>query len=190
MNYKRVSTRQHILNVASQLFMDQGFQATSTRSIAKQANITQPNLYHHFKTKEALYIAVLKELSIEVKEALYQIVNTPELSLVEKLQRVTHYLKETHPINFFIMRHDMTHEISSENLQHLYKIWKESYLEPIIILFEEYLPEKSPLTLSELSRYFYSAIAPFLQKDNQFYKELTSEHVIDLLVYGILDREE
>ncbi len=45
-------TRQIILSVASELFMTKGFKNTSTREIALKANITQPNLYHHFKIKK------------------------------------------------------------------------------------------------------------------------------------------
>ncbi|MGH2183148.1 TetR/AcrR family transcriptional regulator, partial [Enterococcus faecalis] len=41
-------TRQIILSVASELFMTKEFKNTSTREIALKANITQPNLYHHF----------------------------------------------------------------------------------------------------------------------------------------------
>ena len=51
-------TRQIILSVASELFMTKGFKNTSTREIALKANITQPNLYHHFKNKKELYLAL------------------------------------------------------------------------------------------------------------------------------------
>lgn len=65
-----MTTKQIILHEAGELFMERGFQATSTREIAEKAEITQPNLYYHFKTKEDIYIAVLEELSSEVKETL------------------------------------------------------------------------------------------------------------------------
>ena len=44
-----------ILDVAEQLFMQQGYKGTSTRQIAELLGITQPNLYYHFKRKEDIY---------------------------------------------------------------------------------------------------------------------------------------
>ena len=68
-------TRQIILSVASELFMTKGFKNTSTREIALKANITQPNLYHHFKNKKELYLAVIEELTSRVQEELVPIVS-------------------------------------------------------------------------------------------------------------------
>lgn len=189
MKARRMTTKQLILLVAGELFMDKGYQATSTREIAEKAGITQPNLYHHFRTKEDIYIAVLEDLSEEVKEALEQIVASDAYSLEHTLQKVLDYLRAKHPVNFFIMSHDIAHEISSDNHQCLYKIWMASYLSPLAHLFKKYVSEKTPFTPNELGRHFYSTIAPFIQKDGGFYKEVSSEQVIHLFVYGILDRE-
>lgn len=185
----RKTTKELIMEVAGDLFMDKGFKATSTREIADRAGITQPNLYHHFKTKEEIYIAVLENLSLEVKEELDEIVGREHIGLVEKLKRILDYLQAKHPMNFFIMSHDMTHEISQENHYYLYKIWQESYLSPIVHLFEQYVDERVPLSSRDLARHYYATIAPLMQKDRGFYKELSSEQIIDLFVYGILNRE-
>lgn len=187
---KRMTTKEIILYVASELFMEKGFQATSTREIAEKAGITQPNLYHHFKTKEAIYVAVLEKLSKEVKKTLEKLVEESTDSLFERLLDILKYLRERHPANFSIMSHDMTYEISEENHYHLYQIWQKSYLAPLAKLFSHYVSEESPFSPEELGRYFYSMIAPFIQKENRFYKEVTSENIIYLFVYGILDNNE
>lgn len=170
--------------------MDKGFQATSTREIAEKADITQPNLYHHFKTKEDIYIAVLERLSAEIQEGLESIIEKDGHSLYESLVNILDYLRKKHPANFSIMRHDMTYEVSEENHQHLYEIWQASYLEPLVGLFEDYHQEDMVFSPRELARYFYSSTAPFIQRDNPFFKEISSEKAIYLFVYGILDREE
>lgn len=185
-----MSTKETILYVASDLFMEKGFQATSTREIALNARITQPNLYHHFKTKEAIYIAVLEKLSSEVKQALENLVDGPSESLYESLLEILNYLRESHPANFSIMSHDMTYEISEENHYHLYQIWQESYLAPLVKLISRYVSEDSLFSSKELGRYFYSIIAPFIQKENRFYKEVASDKIIYLFVYGILNSAE
>ncbi len=56
MENKQHDTRHQILEVASSLFMNHGFLATSTRKIATEVGITQPNLYHHFRNKEEIYV--------------------------------------------------------------------------------------------------------------------------------------
>ena len=49
-----------ILDVAGQLFADKGFNAVSINDIAQQAAVSKANIFHHFKSKEGLYLAVLK----------------------------------------------------------------------------------------------------------------------------------
>ena len=186
-----MTTKQIILHEAGELFMERGFQATSTREIAEKAEITQPNLYYHFKTKEDIYIAVLEELSSEVKETLDHLVDQSTGDLVTDLIYIMNYLRERHPINFSIMSHDMTYEVSKENHLHLYRIWQEAYMSPLVHLFSRYMDkEKSEITAEELARYYYSAMAPFMQKDNNFHKEVSGEKIVDLFVYGILDRKD
>jgi AcrR family transcriptional regulator len=63
---KRVSAadrREQILGVARQLFAKQGFRGTTTRQIADQAQVNEAILFRHFRSKEALYWAVLDDLS-------------------------------------------------------------------------------------------------------------------------------
>ena len=54
------SGEQAILNAAEVLFAQKGFDAVSMSAIAKLADTSKPNIYHHFKNKNQLYLAVLK----------------------------------------------------------------------------------------------------------------------------------
>ena len=49
-----------ILKSAEILFSEKGFEGTSISAIAKVAEVSKANIYHHFESKEALYIEVLK----------------------------------------------------------------------------------------------------------------------------------
>ena len=63
---KRISgadRRDQILSVARLLFARQGFRGTTTRQIADQAHVNEAILFRHFRSKEALYWAVLDDLS-------------------------------------------------------------------------------------------------------------------------------
>ena len=49
-----------ILEAAEILFAERGFAAVSMSAIAKLAKTSKPNIYHHFKNKNDLYLAVMK----------------------------------------------------------------------------------------------------------------------------------
>ena len=51
---------QAILDAAEALFAEKGFDAVSMSAIAGLANTSKPNIYHHFKNKHDLYLAVMK----------------------------------------------------------------------------------------------------------------------------------
>lgn len=53
--------RARILEVATRLFAQQGFAATSVREITQAAGVTNPTLYYHFKSKAGLFQAILTE---------------------------------------------------------------------------------------------------------------------------------
>ncbi|PCJ20454.1 MAG: TetR family transcriptional regulator [Gammaproteobacteria bacterium] len=60
------SGAQNILSAAEELFAQQGYSSISINAIAKQAGVSKANVFHHFDTKETLYIAVLQNASIEM----------------------------------------------------------------------------------------------------------------------------
>lgn len=49
-----------ILDAAKRLFAEKGFDAVSINQIARQANVSKANVFHHFSSKDALYLMVLK----------------------------------------------------------------------------------------------------------------------------------
>lgn len=54
-------TRARILETARQLFHLRGYEATGIAQILKQAGVNSGSLYHFFKTKEDLLVAVLEQ---------------------------------------------------------------------------------------------------------------------------------
>jgi len=62
-----------ILEAAEILFAEKGFDAVSMSAISKLANTSKPNIYHHFKSKNELYLAVMKAAvrrSVDLLDAL------------------------------------------------------------------------------------------------------------------------
>ena len=64
------STRDRILDVALDLFTDQGFDATSMRQIAERLHISKPAIYYHFASKEDILVALHMRLHEFGKAAL------------------------------------------------------------------------------------------------------------------------
>lgn len=50
------SRRREILEVAAQLFARKGYRGTSMRDIGEQAGVLGGSLYHHIKSKDALFV--------------------------------------------------------------------------------------------------------------------------------------
>jgi AcrR family transcriptional regulator len=55
-------TRRLIVEVAQQLFTDDGFAATSIAQIAARANVTEGAIFHYFKDKKRLYREIVDSL--------------------------------------------------------------------------------------------------------------------------------
>lgn len=53
-------TRTRILEAATELFVQHGFEATSVNAIARAANVSVPLLYWHFKSKASICFACLE----------------------------------------------------------------------------------------------------------------------------------
>jgi len=64
------STREKILDVALDLFTDQGFDGTSMREIAERLHISKPAIYYHFASKEEILMALHMRLHAFGRSAL------------------------------------------------------------------------------------------------------------------------
>ncbi len=58
---KGLATRDKIIDTAYQLFISQGYHATSTRSIAQASGMAAGAMYNHFHGKDEIFIEVLKK---------------------------------------------------------------------------------------------------------------------------------
>ena len=53
------------MEVATKLFARNGYEATTTAAIALAAGVTEPILYRHFKSKQELFVAIVKSVSAQ-----------------------------------------------------------------------------------------------------------------------------
>lgn len=62
MSPRQADTRQRALDVALELFAEQGYEKTSLREIAERLDVTKAALYYHFASKEALLNGIVDSL--------------------------------------------------------------------------------------------------------------------------------
>jgi AcrR family transcriptional regulator len=54
------ATRAHLIDVATRLFAERGYDATSIETVLAESGVSRGSLYHHFPGKDALFWAVLE----------------------------------------------------------------------------------------------------------------------------------
>ena len=70
MQDRSVATINNILDAARSLFTDKQYADVSLREITEVAGVTKGALYHHFSTKEELYLQAIHRCLAEVKETI------------------------------------------------------------------------------------------------------------------------
>lgn len=80
----RGSARQHILDCAKRLFAVRGFDGVSISDIAEDSGASKANIFHHFESKEKLYLAVIA--SVAERSPPYPAPARPDRSVVEFFQ--------------------------------------------------------------------------------------------------------
>jgi len=63
------ATRQHLVELATELFADRGYEGTSIEAVLERAGVSRGSLYHHFKGKDRLFEAVVEAVHTQVGEA-------------------------------------------------------------------------------------------------------------------------
>ncbi|KJK58349.1 TetR/AcrR family transcriptional regulator [Saccharothrix sp. ST-888] len=66
----RTDTRARILDVALELFSEQGYEKTSLREIADRLGVTKAALYYHFKTKDDIVHGIIESMAAPIDEVI------------------------------------------------------------------------------------------------------------------------
>lgn len=78
-----------ILDVAFRLFMEKGYEQTSIQDIINHlGGLSKGAIYHHFKSKEDILVAVIDRMTAESNQMLADIRDSSGLSGEEKLKKI------------------------------------------------------------------------------------------------------
>ena len=67
------ATRRQLVDVATRLFAEQGYEDTSTEQVLREAGVSRGSLYHHFDGKDRLFEAAVEHVEQGVVERLMAI---------------------------------------------------------------------------------------------------------------------
>lgn len=177
---------EEILDVAEELFMKQGYNETSTRQIAKILDITQPNIYYHFKNKEEIYFQVMQRLAREVGKNLTELAGK-NTNFEEKILAMAFYLQQRHPFSLFMMMHDIQHTLNPEMAKQLFSLWQESYKQPFLNLFEGEDQVRTSVDPNFAVRQLFILISAYLDSPAEVRQE-DLEQAIQLFFHGVLKK--
>jgi AcrR family transcriptional regulator len=83
----RQARTQQILEAARQVFAEQGFHGARMSDIAQTIGVSQGTMYHYFRSKDELFLAVLNVWNEQIKTIVQQL-PTSDLSTVDKFWMV------------------------------------------------------------------------------------------------------
>ncbi|ALS37386.1 AcrR family transcriptional regulator [Enterococcus rotai] len=183
-------THQSILETAKDLFLTNGYKNTSTRDIAKAANITQPALYYHFSNKEILFIEINKQIGIQLKSAIEQI-HKEQDTIENQLIKCTNALLTVYHRDIFSFIHQSAAEMEQENKQQLFYILNDYYLIPLQTIFESSQePLNSSVSSKKAAQFYLMSLSLLFSTIHQLSteKERSAQisELMDMVLHGVL----
>ncbi|WP_341780054.1 TetR/AcrR family transcriptional regulator [Levilactobacillus sp. HBUAS70063] len=186
-------THAAILKAAREQFLAQGYQATSTRDIAKQVGITQPALYHHFSDKEVIFLEVIKTVGAEIKAGITTVVEQiqPDADPVEALTAVTEVLTAAHPRDVFTVIHGSFKFLKPENQRQLGMVFMQDYLMPLTSFFEtSVVTLQSGMQAKDAASFYLTSLSPLFNTFHHVGPADASQHeqtltLVRLILFGV-----
>lgn len=83
----RQARTQQILEAARQVFAERGFHGTRMSDIAQAIGVSQGTMYHYFRSKDELFLAVLNVWNEQIGSIVQQLPNS-DVSIVDKFWMV------------------------------------------------------------------------------------------------------
>jgi TetR/AcrR family transcriptional regulator len=205
------TSKEKILETAIEVFSRKGFHGARMDEIATQSGINKAMIYYYFSTKENLYHDTLKLILDRIFSPLPgiwgQILDT-DLSPPEKIRRIAQVQFDNISIN--ISGAKITFEAIVNNPEEVRGLMEEyvcqsgniverllSYIENCITqgIFRPINPKHFLISMIGMNLNYYISkpvlqvfFAPDVQDERVFLQE-RREHVADLLLRGILEKE-
>ncbi len=165
----------HILDAAEKLFGIHGFEGVSMSVLAKEAGVSKANIFHHFKSKEELYLTVLHRARKRFVTQLLSAANGQH-DTQQQIRSLTHaYLKqilENEPLVRLLLRELMEKQHPGRILSE--RLFADNFSELIGLIHEaQTRGELSPDFDPGMAMMIIAAVSLFYIQGRDFIKHLT-----------------
>lgn len=83
-----IDKKEHIMDVAVTLFAEKGFEGTSIRDLAHEADVNIAMINYYFGSKEKLFVALLEAKARFMRDKIEAVQNDPSLSELDKINQI------------------------------------------------------------------------------------------------------
>ena len=157
-----MSKKKSIIETATRLFAEKGVKETSIAEISKLTGAAEGTIYHHFKTKDDLFLAILKKVKVGIIKE-FETYNAEKtykdgLEKVENIILFYLYLAGKQENWFYLLHRHYPYELAVENatcrtlLEEIYNCLVEIFESAIVMGTEdgsiaEVTPRKTALII-------------------------------------------
>lgn len=106
-------TSQHILFIASKLFMEKGFESVSMNMVAQHSGVTKASVYYYFPTKNELFVASMVAVLVNVRQRIETLLAQPG-SFRERLELIAQNYLRVPQIHMDGMAEKVKHHLTEE----------------------------------------------------------------------------
>lgn len=191
-------TRQSIEEAAYELFLEQGYSATSMRQIAERAGIALGGIYNHFKSKDEIFQELIIDQHPYLK-ILPIIQNAPGDTTEEFIRNSAQAVQEELGSNPDFIKL-MFIEVVEFNGKHFQKLYVTAFPQVLPLLQRFTVPGSGvrEMPLPQLMRAFVGSIisfylTEFLMTNPELppeLREMQLEDYLDIFMHGILEAKE
>lgn len=122
--------RKEFMEIAKEFFIEKGFYETKISDLVKAAKVAQGTFYYHFKTKEAILLAILEEIVLEMGAFIRSIRKDTTLPTTKRFEKIMILLFQ--PPNEHDPLHKLIGNLSSE-MHYQFDMIKRNEIAPIIL---------------------------------------------------------
>lgn len=99
---KSFATKNKILNAASILFFEKGYEETTMQDIMERSGVSKGAIYHYFASKQEIISFMIKDAQKHINTRFLKIADDNSLSAEEKIKAVITYFIENREQNILI----------------------------------------------------------------------------------------
>lgn len=116
--------QENIINAALKLFAEEGFKSSSTSKVAKLAGVSEGLIFRHFKNKDGLLDAIIKEGEIRAKDLYANIISepNPKEALRKTIEMIQSASSNAESVTFWKLQFKIKWELELYNEQKLIPI--------------------------------------------------------------------